>query len=58
MNNKYFVYALCVTIAVTFCSWLNMFGEAGRSGGSSWSSGTRGGYGGGSGYSGGGGGHK
>lgn len=58
MNNKYFLYALCVTIAVTLGSWLGMFTEAGRSGGSSWSSGTRGGYYGGSGYSGGGGGHK
>jgi len=57
MNNKFFIYALCVTIVVTIGSWVSMFGEAGRSGGSSWSSGSRGYYGG-SGYSGGGGGHK
>lgn len=58
MNNKYFLYALCVTLIVTFGSWASMFSEPGRSsGGSSWS-GSRGGYYGGSGYSGGGGGHK
>lgn len=61
MNNKFFVYALCVTIVVTIGSWVNMFraaGNAGSSGGSSWSSSGHGGYYGGSGYSGGGGGHK
>lgn len=59
MNNKYFLYALCVTLVVTVGSWASLFSEAGRSsgGGSSWS-GSRGGYYGGSGYSGGGGGHK
>jgi len=58
MNNKYFFYALCVTIVVTLGSWASMFAEAGRGGGNGWSSGSRGGYHGGGGYSGGGGGHK
>ncbi len=59
MNNKYFLYALCVTLVVSLGSWASLFAEAGRTGGggSGWS-GSRGGYYGGSGYSGGGGGHK
>lgn len=58
MNNKYFLYALFVTIVATFGSWMSMVGESTRSGGSSWSSGHRGGSGSyGGGYSGGGG-HK
>lgn len=46
MNSKFFVYALCVTIVVTFVSWLNMFDEAGSGGNSSWSSRSGGSYGG------------
>jgi len=59
MNNKYFLYALCVTLVVTLGSWASLFSSVGHSGGGggSWS-GSRGGYYGGSGYSGGGGGHK
>jgi hypothetical protein len=60
MNNKFFVYALGVTLVVTFASWMSMFAEAGRGGNGSWrshSSGGHGSYGGG--YSGGySGGHK
>jgi hypothetical protein len=60
MGNKYFVYALLVTVIATGTNWVRMFGSAsnsgGRGGGSSWSSHSGGGYGGG--YGGGGGGHK
>ena len=59
MNNKYFIYALFVTIVATFGSWMSMIGSASGSGsgGSSWSSGSRGSGSYGGGYSGGGG-HK
>lgn len=60
MNNRYFLYALFVTIVATCGSWFSMLGEktSTRSGASSWSSGSRGGSGSyGGGYSGGGG-HK
>ncbi|CAH0311854.1 hypothetical protein SRABI118_04825 [Massilia sp. Bi118] len=57
--NKYFFYALFVTIVTTFACWVSMINTASGSGrsGSSWSSGSHGtgSYGGG--YSGGGG-HK
>ena len=54
MNNKYFLYALFVTIGATTTSWAKLFGSpsAGTRGGSSWSSHS----GGGGGFSGGG--HK
>lgn len=56
MGNKYFLYALFVTVVATGTNWVRMFGSAsGSGGGSSWSS-HSGGYSGG--YSGGGGGHK
>ncbi len=58
MNNKYFLYALFVTIVTTFACWASLIKGAGSSGsGSSWSSHSsgHGSYGGG--YSGGGG-HK
>jgi hypothetical protein len=53
MGNKYFVYALFVTVIATGTNWVRMFGSATSSsgGGSSWSSHSGG-------YSGGGGGHK
>jgi uncharacterized membrane protein YgcG len=60
MNNKYFVYALFVTIVTTLSCWANLVKSASGtgSGGSSWSSRSYGGSGGyGGGYSGGGG-HK
>jgi hypothetical protein len=54
MNNKYFLYALFVTVVSTWGSWSNLFSSSTSSGrGSSWSS--NGGYYGGGG---GGGGHK
>jgi acidic type I keratin len=58
MNNKYFIYALFVTILTTLSCWANLVKSAsGSSGGSSWSSRSYGGSGGyGGGYSGGG--HK
>jgi uncharacterized membrane protein YgcG len=56
MNNKYFIYAIFVTLITTAASWTKMFGSAtGTRGGSSWTS-NSGGYTGGGGYSGGG--HK
>lgn len=57
--NKYFVYALFVTIVTTLSCWANLVKSAsGTGGGSSWSSRSSGGSGGyGGGYSGGGG-HK
>lgn len=52
MNNKYFIYAIGVTVISTLLSWSNMIGSSvNRGGGSSWSSGSS--YGGSSG-----GGHK
>jgi uncharacterized membrane protein YgcG len=62
MNNKYFFYALFVTIVTTFACWVSLAktasGSGSGSGGSSWSSRSYGGSGGyGGGYSGGGG-HK
>jgi hypothetical protein len=60
MNNKFFLYALFVTVITTGTSWVKMIGASTNStntrGGSSWSShsGSGGGYYGG----GGGGGHK
>jgi uncharacterized membrane protein YgcG len=59
MNNKYFVYALFVTILTTLFCWSNLVKSVtGSGGGSSWSSRSSGGSGGyGGGYSGGGG-HK
>jgi hypothetical protein len=54
--NKFFLYALFVTVFTTGASWIKMIGSASSpSGGSSWSSHSRG-YSGG--YSGGSGGHK
>ena len=55
MNNKYFIYALFVTLIATATSWSKMFGSTSSRGGSSWTS-HSGGYTGGGGYSGGG--HK
>jgi hypothetical protein len=56
MNNRYFIYALFVTLITTGTSWTKMFGSAtGTRGGGSWTS-NSGGYTGGGGYSGGG--HK
>ncbi len=54
MNNRYFLYALFVTLATTGISWGKLIGSASstRGGGSSWSSHSSGG----GGYSGGG--HK
>ena len=58
MNNKYFIYALFVTVLTTFACWSSLLKSASGSGGSSWSSGSSGGHGSyGGGYSGGGG-HK
>jgi hypothetical protein len=57
MNNKFFVYALFVTVITTGTSWVKMFGSSTNTrAGSSWSSNSSsgGGYYGG----GGGGGHK
>jgi hypothetical protein len=56
MGNKYFLYALFVTVIATGSNWARMFGSATSTsgGGSSWSSHSSGG----GGYSGGGGGHK
>jgi hypothetical protein len=53
MGNKYFVYAMFVTVIATGTNWVRMFGSAtsASGGGSSWSSHSGG-------YSGGGGGHK
>jgi hypothetical protein len=52
MNNKYFAYAMLVTVLSTGVNWSNMFGSSrSSSGGSGWSSH-------GSSYGGGGGGHK
>lgn len=55
MNNKFFYYALFVTLVTTFGSWASMLQgagtEGGHGGGSSWSSRTGS-------YGGGGGGHK
>jgi hypothetical protein len=53
MGNKYFMYALIVTVLATGTNWVRMFGTASNSGGggSSWSSHSGG-------YGGGGGGHK
>ncbi|MES2152471.1 MAG: hypothetical protein V4508_22050 [Pseudomonadota bacterium] len=57
MSNKFFIYALFVTVASTWTSWAGMFKASTNSGrGSSWSS-NSGYYGGGTG-GGGGGGHK
>lgn len=55
MNNKYFLYALFVTVITTGVSWSKMLGSSSNTrGGSSWSSHSGGGgY-----YGGGGGGHK
>jgi hypothetical protein len=54
MSNKYFVYALFVTVIATGTSWLKLIGSSTNTrGGSSWSSPAGGGY-----YGGGGGGHK
>lgn len=57
MNNKYFLYALFVTVITTGTSWIKMIGSSTNTrSGSSWSSHSGGGggyYGGGSG-----GGHK
>jgi hypothetical protein len=53
--NKFFLYALFVTVVATGTSWVKLFSSATGRGGNSWSS-HSGGYGGG--YSGGGGGHK
>jgi acidic type I keratin len=57
--NKFFLYALFVTVVATGTSWVKLFASVAGTGGSSWSS-RSGGYGGGygGGYSGGGGGHK
>jgi uncharacterized membrane protein YgcG len=58
MNNKYFIYALFVTVVTTLFCWANLVQSATRhSGGSSWSSGSHGSGSYGGGYSGGGG-HK
>jgi hypothetical protein len=56
MGNKYFVYAVFVTIVSTWTSWSRLMGSSTSSGGggSSWSSHSSGG----GGYGGGGGGHK
>ena len=52
MNNKYFLYALFVTIISTTTSWAKLFGStsAGTRGGSSWSSQSGGGFSGGGGH--------
>jgi len=51
MNNKYFIYALVVTLITTTVSWSRMFSSATSTGrGSSWSSGSGGYYGGGGGH--------
>lgn len=55
MNQKFFAYALAVTIVATLASWSSMGESSTSPGGSSWSSNSRGGYSGG--YTGGGG-HK
>jgi hypothetical protein len=55
MNNKFFLYAVFVTVVSTWTSWGKLIGSSTtRGGGSSWSShSSGGGY-----YGGGGGGHK
>lgn len=62
MNNKFFVYALFVTITTTLACWTSLLasasGSSGSSGGSSWSSRSGSSYGGHSGSGYGGGGHK
>jgi uncharacterized membrane protein YgcG len=52
MNNKYFIYALVVTLITTTVSWSRMFSSTTSTGrGSTWSSGTgSGGYYGGGGH--------
>lgn len=55
--NKFFGYALMVTMFSAGTSWVKMMNQPSSGGGSSWSHST-GSWGGGSGYGGGGGGHK